>query len=409
MLPPGGFVPTPAPGVESADLDGETLVWQGAVLHRLDAVGGIVWGCFDGRATLGEIARTLAETFSAGEPEVQRDIAALCVELLDEGLLDGGQADRPDPAPLIRPGRPPAVPLDPDRELPHTTSRFLALGHDFAVRTDDPRFAAYFDRAFRSFAAPGPPARWYSVAKVDGTEECFHIYFDGEGLLEARDTDRVARYMLWHVNYEVITATSTHLLMHGAVATTGREAVVLPGEMNAGKTTLVAGLVLDGLGFLTDELVALNLGTGMIDPYPRPLNIGRGSWEVLAGLRPPDSDDDDPISRLVWHVDPGAIRPDAVAPPAALRWVVAPRFEPGGPTRLEPLSRAEATSVLYGHAFNRHQVGSAGIRALVDAMRQADCARLPNGDLADAVASVRRFIGHPHLASHGTVPGRSGD
>ncbi len=236
------------------------------------------------------------------------------------------------------------------------------------------------------------------MVKADDAES-YLLYFDGEGLLETPDTDRVARYMLWHVNYEVITTTSTHFLVHGAAVTIGREAVVFPGEMNAGKTTLAAGLVLDGFGFLTDETVALNLSTGMIDPYPRPLNIGRGSWGVLASLRPADCDEEDPIARVAWHVDPGTIRPGAVASSATLRWVVAPRFEQGGPTRLDPISRAEAAMLLYRNAFNRHRLGSAGIRALVDAMRHADCARLPNGDLADAVASVRRFTGTPRTTA----------
>jgi hypothetical protein len=225
--------------------------------------------------------------------------------------------------------------------------------------------------------------------------ERYRVYLDGDGLVAAPDTDVVARYLLWHVNYEVITTSSDHLLVHAAGATIGGQAVALPGEMNAGKTTLVAGLVLDGFQFLTDELVALNVSTGLIDPYPRPLNIGHGSWEALAPLRPADRDHQDPIPRLVWHVEPTSIRPDAVAQTAALRWVIAPRFEPGAPTRLEPLSRPDAIQLLHRHSFNGQRVGSAGIRALVTAVSAARCARLINSDLASAVTSVRRFVEDP--------------
>jgi hypothetical protein len=182
------------------------------------------------------------------------------------------------------------------------------------------------------------------------------------------------------------------VLVHAAGTTFGQEAIVLPGQMNAGKSTLVAGLVLSGLGFLTDEMVALNLSTGLVDPYPRPLNIGSGSWEVLARLRPADRDETDPLPRSLWHVDPSSIRPDAVAPPARVRWVIAPRFERGSATRLEPLSRPEAVELLHLNTFNRHSVGSAGIRALIAAVSRARCARLVNGDLTDAVGTVRRFL-----------------
>jgi hypothetical protein len=386
------FVPTPAPEVESAELDDERLVWRGAILHRLDTMGGIVWECFDGRTTLGEISRMLAETFGAAEGEVQRDVVALYEELIEEGLLEGGHVRRREAPVPPRPGRPPSSPLDLHREIPHATGRFVALGYDFAIRTDDARLAAHFERVLGSFTSSGSPARWYSVVKGDASD-LFDIYVEEEGLLGAADADLVARYLLWHVNYQVIATTLTHVLVHASGATIGQEAVVFPGVMDAGKTTLVGGLVLDGFGFLTDELVAFNLQTGLIDPYPRPLNIGRGSWEVLAALRPSDRDEDDPVPRLAWHVDPGTIRPDAVAPPAALRWVIEPRFRRGNPTRLEPLSRPEAVVLLQRHAFNREQVGGAGIRALVEAVRHTDCARLENGDLASAVAAVRQFVG----------------
>jgi hypothetical protein len=389
----GGFIPAPAPGVESCELDGERLVWRGASLHRLDAVGAAVWECFDGDTPVTEIARTLAEVFRAAEETVRRDVSALCTALFDEGLLDGADPKSPYLIPPLRPGHPPSRALSDSIDLPHVSGRFLAVHYDFGIRTNDARLASYFDRSLRSFAAGGTPSRWYSVV-VDSrsTEERYRIYLDDEGLLAAPDAEVVARYVVWHVNHALIRASSDHVLVHAAGATSGGRALALPGEMNAGKTTLVAGLVMAGFGFLTDEIVALNMDTGLIDPYPRPLNIGSGSWEVLAELRPADRDEAEPIPRDMWHVDPSTIRPDAVAESAPLGFVMAPRFEKGTITRLEPLSRPEAVELLHRNTFNRHRLGSAGIRALISAVRQAQCSRLISGDLASAVATVRRFV-----------------
>ena len=372
-------------------LDGQRLVWQGAHLRRLDPLGALVWDCFDGTTTVAELSGMLAEDFQADERDVQGDVTALCSELLAEGLLVGGRPTV-DPQPLVPIVNPPSVPLAPGEDSLYETGRFRALDHDFAIRTDNTRLAAYFDRSLRSFAVGGSPARWYSVVAGHEESERYRIYLDGEGLYAARDADAAVRYVLWHVNYQVIVGASSHLLIHASAATIGCQAIVMPGNPNAGKTTLVAGLVLDGLKLLTDELAALNLATGFIDPYPRPLNIGQGSWEALAALRPADRDDEDPLPELFWTVDPSSIGPDAVAAPAPLRWVIEPRFKPGSPTRLEPLSRPEAVELLHHHLFNRHRFGGAGIRALVTAVSEARCCRLINGDLDSAVNAVRDFV-----------------
>jgi hypothetical protein len=372
-------------------MDGERLVWQGGLLYRLDAVGSLAWECFDGQTTVSSLGQMLGEAFGVSESDVQQDLLTLCSELLDQGLLEGGRPRTVEPASAVRIGRLPGVPLA-DEDLPYVTRRFRAFDHDFAIRTDDRRLATYFDRSLRSFSVEGAPARWYSVVSGAEGRAPYRTYLDGEGLFAVADAEATARYLLWHINYQVVRGSSPHLLIHAAGATIGGKAVVFPGEMNAGKTTLVAGLVLEGLGFLTDELVALNLTTDLVDPYPRPLNVGRGSWDVLSVLRPPDRDERDPIPRLLWHVDPSSIRPDAVAGSAPIGWVIAPRFDPGRPTQLGPLSRPEAVEMLYRHAFNKHRFGNDGIRALVDAVSRARCGRLTSGDLVSAVAAVRHFV-----------------
>jgi hypothetical protein len=354
-----------------------------------------VWESFDGSTTVADLSSALAEAFGANRHDVQRDVAALCADLFSQGLLEGGRPTGLETPPAASIGPAPRTPFDPSENFPYHSGRFRALDHDFGIRTNDRRLADHFERSLRSFAAAGSPARWYSVIYDAEAGEPYRVYIDDEGLFAPPDADTVARYLLWHVNYQVITNSSSHLLIHGAGATLGQQAVVMPAQMNAGKTTLVAGLVLDGLDLLTDEVIALNLTTGMVDPYPRALNIGEGSWATLAALRPADRDGDDPLPRLLWHVDPTAIRPDAVANPASIRWVIGPRFEAGSVTRLEPMSRPEAVKLLHRHAFNKHRFGNTGVRALVNAVSGARCARLLNGDLASAVGCLRRFLETP--------------
>jgi hypothetical protein len=119
------------------------------------------------------------------------------------------------------------------------------------------------------------------------------------------------------IHHQIAHRTPDLLLIHaGAVAWRGL-AIAFPGRTHAGKTTLVAALVVAGAEYLSDEFAVLD-ATGRLLPYPRKLAIrdshGRG--------RPI------PVDDLGGFVAPG---------PRPLVLVVSTRFEPDAvwdPTRL---------------------------------------------------------------------------
>ncbi len=87
----GSFVPVRKGSVASSELDGEAVLLDtdtGSV-HLLDSIGSVVWSCFDGSATLAELARDLAEAFSAEPDRVYSDVLALARQLGRQGLLVG--------------------------------------------------------------------------------------------------------------------------------------------------------------------------------------------------------------------------------------------------------------------------------------------------------------------------------
>ena len=93
-------------------------------------------------------------------------------------------------------------------------------------------------------------------------------------------------YLLWEANRRAIDATSDPVLVHASAAVFDGTAIVLPGPMGAGKSTLVASLVRQGLGYLTDEVVAFDPSTGTIRPYPKYLSLGREFAQLLAAAPP---------------------------------------------------------------------------------------------------------------------------
>ena len=77
-----------------------------------------------------------------------------------------------------------------------------------------------------------------------------------------------------------------HLLIHAAGVQDGMRGVLLPGPSGSGKSTLAAGLVRSGLAYLSDELVALEVGSGHLLPYAKPISLKRGSFGVLYDMVP---------------------------------------------------------------------------------------------------------------------------
>ncbi|HYF47686.1 MAG TPA: hypothetical protein VD926_15830 [Acidimicrobiales bacterium] len=291
-------------------------------------------------------------------------------------------------------------------EWAYTTHRFRALDHDFAVRTMDGKLGRYLDRVLCSLYVPGFPAQLYSIAELGGSALDRYALSWGEQRIEvAGSPGQVVATLLWHVNREAVEQSGRHLLLHAAAAEWQGKALLLPGPMEAGKTTLVARLVQRGMRYLTDEVAAVHLASGLVVPFPKPLTVDEGSWGALADLEPVTDPADAPYLGPQWHVDPSSIRPNAVAPPAPPGFVVFPRYQAGASTELSPLRRAEALVGLCQSSFNLARHGAAGLHALGAVVAGSDCHRLTVGELEPACELVLGLMGSPRPQPRGvTVP-----
>lgn len=277
----------------------------------------------------------------------------------------------------------------------HRSPRYRALGFEFGVRTSDPEVGAFLEELFEPFRAPGSPARLYSFLSAPEREgDRYAVYFEGEYVVTTRYASTALRHFLWDVNRRVAGETRDHLLVHASAAEHEGRCLLFPAPMDSGKTTLVAGLVRAGLRYVTDEAAPLHLSSLTVTPYPKPLHLDTGSWSVLADLRPRVSQAVEPYLRGQWYVPPTRIRPDALAPPAVPRFVIAPRYAPGARTELLPLTRAEAVVLLYDQAFNAGAVGERrALEALAAAVRRCACYRLVVSDLDRACQLVLGLLG----------------
>lgn len=390
--------PAPKAGLVVQPVDGEAVIYdpEADALHHLEPTAAAVWTLLDGHKSVHAIAADLAGRYGAAEESVRRDILDLAELLHDRGLLAGSAGV---PASTGR-----RTPSGPTREFdlgdrppppaPYVTRTLRGLEHAFEVATNDVAVRDFLDQILVDLGdgdlgdgGRGERAR-YELAVLSGTR--YLVRYQDRVVVVTGRLDRALSVLLWHINAEVIRrSTARNLVVHAAAAARDGATVLLPAAPESGKTTTVAGLVASaGFGYLTDEAVMIDAATLIPHPYPKPLSIDRGSWDVLADLRPSHHD----VVTGQWQVAASAIRPDAVARAAPIRFVVEPAYDRAATTRLEHVSRAAMLARLADSTFNFQEAPQRNLAVLARVLERADCYRLPISDLDQGVRLIRRLF-----------------
>jgi hypothetical protein len=173
-------------------------------------------------------------------------------------------------------------------------------------------------------------------------------------------------------------------LRAGAVVMDGG-VTLLPSGYQPQLPALVGSLVRGGLPYVADELVHLDPVLRVASGIELPLLIDAGDLrlfpevhrEVAATRRAEHNGD----LRFAVSVRELGGRLGQALP---IRRIVFPRFEPGSPTRLEPISRSEATFGLAQAGLNLHVWGERALVLADEIVRAALVQRLHVGSLAEA-------------------------
>jgi hypothetical protein len=231
------------------------------------------------------------------------------------------------------------------------------------------------------------------------------LLLDGEEVGATTTLDAAMSYLQWTINQVAIDEAESMVLLHASGVRLGDRVAVFPAASNSGKSTLAAGMVRAGFGYLTDEAVAIELSTGALHAYPKPLSLDPGSWALFADLEPhiPQGVDGHAERFFVneWHLDPGALDPhaeDADRPPEGthIALVAFPTYVAGATTAFAPLSRAEGLLLLLQNSFNMATTQGAGLAVLAAIATSARVVRLTVGDLDAAVELIRTALQQNH-------------
>ncbi len=275
---------------------------------------------------------------------------------------------------------------------PHRTPDLRALAHRFAVQCGDAELGRHLDDLLAGLRSAAPADHCYTVtSSADGAT--VDVRRDGVDVGRWQRPSAAVDALMREVNQAAADASDEFLLLHAGALDAGGTGVLFPAASGAGKSTLVTALAASGLGYLTDELVALDLPSGELLPYPKPVTLKPGGLAVLAGCLGgadpgPRATEADDVAQLA--VGPGT--PLQIGSRCRPGVIVVPRYVPGADTVLAPLTDTEAFFALALNAVNLLHHGAAGAAALGELAASCTCVALTMSDLDTACTLVGSLL-----------------
>ena len=290
-----------------------------------------------------------------------------------------------------------------------TSRTFNLLGFSARVRSDADLVPELVELLWAPLLSDMEPEHVFTVTQsppdVNGIV-AWHLHLDALHVVSAPALSIVVSHLLWEANRQALENTPGHALLHSAAVTSGDHAAIIVGPQGSGKSTLAIALVARyGLGYLTDEAVAISpngpLSGLMVQPYAKYISVGANIGEILPEVSPIS----DPalvslLGELVL-VPAFSLREGAVAAAARPSVVVLPTYVPNAPTKIEVLSPAAAMYSVGQHSYHLARDTGLVMETLAAVTSGARCVALTSGDLDEASHVVLDLLAHesPRQAS----------
>ena len=363
-------------------------------LFQLNHTAAQVWRSLRDGHHKDAIVGTLARTHGVDPVAVRGDLAAFADAVRRAGLLgpddafEGGAA-----AELRQPRGAPA--LDAAYRVGEAVVRVTCYPAEIAA-------------AFAPLAAPAMmPDGTLAQARLAlfRARGAFVLTCD-ERLVERLDTAPAAR---WAMVRQLVTAARRRpwlALLHAGALALPAGCLLLCGDSGAGKSSLLAGLVHAGFPFMSDDIVPLEEGSGLVWPVRLAISIKSGSWAAIGSLftelaGAPSVRFGGRTMRYLWP-DAWAVAPDSVGYPAAA--VLFPRYVKDAPLTLTRLDPAQSLALL-GEGGSVLPTTDAGLTEFLAWWGRIPAYQLCYGSLEAAVAEVRALTHGLRGSRNGAAPG----
>ncbi len=223
------------------------------------------------------------------------------------------------------------------------------------------------------------------------------LYCNGELIYRTYDYLDIFLFLEWQI-CGLITRSDRYLLVHAGLVAKGGKGILLSGPSGAGKTTLVASLVLRDFDYITDEMVVVDPTEAAIRPFPRTLTVEAealsSSPDLLDRLREKSLGQKRPFWGNRWFLD--TTTGEGIS---QIKAVLFPAYEPTLHPAMQELSRAQGVFELTQNTFNLSRFQEGGLDLLLAICRNARFYRLRTANLDETMQLVEHRVWGDH-ASH---------
>lgn len=259
-------------------------------------------------------------------------------------------------------------------------------------------------RSWLSFAAlidyaPGMPDYTMSLVTAETpairNARPFHfVYSEHHRIGRTTESARLVRVLETHFLKLLGEHVNRYFLLHSAALAHKNTGILFPGQSGSGKSSLALGMLQSGLDYLSDELSPVDIQSGEVIPYSKPISLKSTSVfpelfsQNAIGWGPAISD-----SESVWYVHPNSVRPESSPHNVPVRYIFFPVNRGNGNPNLHLLEKEEAARKLLECSANFHMFGGEGLRIVRKLADEAECYDLSSGELTKTVKLISSVLG----------------
>ncbi|CAB4323187.1 unannotated protein [freshwater metagenome] len=216
--------------------------------------------------------------------------------------------------------------------------------------------------------------------RVDG--DLVSIYEQGRRRDRNIGAAQAIETTLQRINQWATASNTGSIMLHAGAVEFGGSVVVVAGQSGRGKSTLTAALVQSGGGYVTDELVMIDPSDLQVRPYPKALDLGPRSLELL-GL---PLDDGFVVDKR--HVPVGELGEVSAGGRVAALILLEPEN-----SEEQLLGDVDAVTELLSHVFAATHTMPDSMTALARLCRSVPVLRLPRSTPESGVERIKQALG----------------